>query len=420
MKISPIIGYNYSTKQTKTKSNGTDTLSVSYNTSQISKKPSFGLYLIDDMFYYFRGKANGERAESRNDQIQQIWTKVTSDVAMVSDRLGIPFSDAKEMYDKYLELGGLKANRNGDETGLNKVVGYSLEKLDLIKEVVSPIVLLLKNSYKKDEVEKYKEAVPSGILLFGPGGLGRNFLTECFYEHLQAIANKKDINLVTVEMNKEIDPANEDELIEYIRNTFENAECWDGEKHTVIFIKNLEKYIDNASEDVLAELAFQMTGARDKGITWLATTEKGADLPDWVFNPSRLGVAKSIREMENNEMSAVMSYFWAKLGRFDKSNHEEILNFCKSNAITLAPPMFAIIAENVGDRLSDFDKKYAGEPDYVAPVTTEEVIAAIREYNVKRNSDSNNEKQQRNKYTGPEEERLVGMKIGKYLAIMEK
>ena len=246
MKISPIIGYNYSTKQTKTKSNGTDTLSVSYNTSQISKKPSFGLYLIDDMFYYFRGKANGERAESRNDQIQQIWTKVTSDVAMVSDRLGIPFSDAKEMYDKYLDLGGLKANRNGDETGLNKVVGYSLEKLDLIKEVVSPIVLLLKNSYKKDEVEKYKEAVPSGILLFGPGGLGRNFLTECFYEHLQAIANKKDINLVTVEMNKEIDPANDDELIEYIRNTFENAECWDGEKHTVIFIKNLEKYIDNA------------------------------------------------------------------------------------------------------------------------------------------------------------------------------
>ena len=418
MKISPIIGYNYSTKSNKIHSN--DKQSAYSSNPQQPSTPSFGAYLIDDMFYYFRGKMNGEREESRKDQIQQIWTKVTSDVAMVSDRLGIPFRDAKEMYDQYLELGGIKANRNGDETGLNKVVGYSLEKLELIKEVVSPIVLLLKNNEDNENLDSYKEAIPSGVLLFGPRGLGKNYLSDCFFEHLQALAKQKEINLVTIDMNEEIDLSDEEKTIKYIRYTFENAECWDGQKHTVIFVRNLDNYIDNASENVLAELAFQMTGARDKGITWLATTDKGADLPDWIFNPSRLGVAKSVRDMKDNEISAVMSYFWAKLGRFDKSNHEEILNFCKTNAISIAPPMFVKIANVVNGRLSELDRAYTNEPDYVAPVTTEEVIEALREYNAKKKMNETKEDESQSKYSGPEEERLIGMKMGKYMAMMEK
>ena len=421
MKISPITSYNYSIKKTSSQTTSSQKLN-SNNFFHNSTKPSFGSYLIDDMFYYLRGQKNGEREEFRKDQIEQIWTKTTSDVSMVSDRLGITFRDAKEMYQEYLELGGIKANRNGNESGLNKVVGYSLEKLDLIKEVVAPIVLLLKNNDEKEDVQKYREAIPSGVVLFGPHGFGKDFLTECFYEHLQTVAKQKDVKLVTVDMDEPVNPDDEDGMIQYIRNTFENAECWDGKKHTVIFIRNLDDYLDKASDNVVTELAFEMTGAKDKGITWIAKSDKGADLPDWIFSPSRLGVAKSIRDINAREMSTVMSYFWAKFGRFDKSKHEEIMKYCKTNSVVLTPPMFAEVADLVNDKLSESDRTYANEPDYIAPVTTEEVLYGIKEYEAKKNKEAEESGKERelpkSKYTRSDEERLVGTKIGRNMALL--
>ena len=63
------------------------------------------------------------------------------------------------------------------------------------------------------------------------------------------------------------------------------------------------------------------------------------------------------------------------------------------------------------------DRKYSNSPDYIAPVTTEDVIAAINElmHRTGYTQEENGEVT-----SGMDEERLIGIKIGKYLAMMDK
>ena len=412
MKISPVTGFNYYTKQNNKILYNTESEKMQ-NPMLSPKNISFGINSFGDLFSFVRVKANEERRESRRRQIEKTIEKVTNDVKLVSEKLGIPYDEAGELYGKYIELGGIKPDETGWNKGLNNVVGHSEEKLELIKNVVSPIVLMLKNTDDEQKIESYKKAVPNGVLIFGVKGAGKTFLTESLFEHFKTVAEQKNINLETVDMSEYIDSDDEQALVEFIKNTFENAESWDGKKHTVIFIRNLDKYVQSGNENVLTELAFQMTGAKDKGITWIAETDMGAYLPDWIFSPGRLNYAKSINNLAENEQSAMMSYFWAKLGRYDKSDHEEILNYCKMNAITLAPPMFVQIADNVEKRLSELDKNYMDEPAYIAPVTTEDVIKAIIDYS---------HEQEKlpvdyygSPYSNPETERIIWMKMGKYM-----
>lgn len=417
MKISPV--FSYSTNNSKQNHKNIPAKNISGDGINFSKQ-SFKGSLVDEMYTYFQKRLNDGREEMRKDQIKQVWVKVTSDVAMVSDRLGITFRDARERYDKYVELGGIPAKKDGNEAGLNKVVGYSLEKLDLIKDAVSPIVLMLKDRSENKDVEAYLKNIPKGILFYGPGGSGKNFMAECFYEHFQEVASQKKLKINTIEMNKPADSVDDEEMINYIRETFENAECWDGTKHTVIYIKSFDDYVDNCSDNVLAELALQMTAANERGITWMAVSNKGAELPDWVFNPSRLSIAKPVRDIADNEMSAVMSYFWAKAGRYDKSNHDQIINFCKLNGVNLYPPYFMKVSELVCKDLKPMDKTFNNGAEFIAPVETDNVLAVIKR--LKRQEENDGQENQVNKsynYTPDEEERLIGMKIGKNMAMME-
>ena len=237
-------------------------------------------------------------------------------------------------------------------------------------------------------------------------------MAECLLEHL----NKKRHNIYTRVISKNWDKGDTDENAFAIAKTFEEAKKrYEQDKiRTVIYIEELDKLLNENDNPILcAEFISAATDCRKNGVTWIGTITAPKAMPDWLFSPHITSVPMPIKSISDVEQSALMSYFWAKLGRYDKSDHEEILNYCKMNAITLAPPMFVQIADNVEKRLSELDKNYKDEPAYIAPVTTEDVIKAIIDYS---------HEQEKlpvdyygSPYSNPETERIIWMKMGKYM-----
>ena len=119
---------NLNTNQTK--------MRISQNYSQLnmqkSNNPAFGWFGLDDLFYYFDKKLNASREAKRREQIEETNKKVVDDISLMSQKMRIPVSVARDKYNEYLKIGGIEPSKDGHEVGLNKVIGYSNEKLDRI------------------------------------------------------------------------------------------------------------------------------------------------------------------------------------------------------------------------------------------------------------------------------------------------
>ena len=137
-------------------------------------------------------------------------------------------------------------------------------------------------------------------------------------------------------------------------------------------------------------------------------------------------VKESVKDMPDEFAKKIEMNLSDQISKSHKDNqlamHEEIMKYCKTNSVVLTPPMFAEVADLVNDKLSESDRTYANEPDYIAPVTTEEVLYGIKEYEAKKNKEAEESGKERelpkSKYTRSDEERLVGTKIGRNMALL--
>lgn len=340
--------------------------------------PSFGWFILDDLFYYFNRKLNSSRELELSGQIQDVNKKVVDDITLLSKKLGISPAVAKVRYQECLDIGGIKPKGNGYEEGLNKVIGYNAEKLDLIQNVVTPLVI---DAGKNDGCyPNYKNPdVPNGVLFYGPRGRGKSYMAECLLEHL----NKKRHNIYTRVISKNWDKGDTDENAFAIAKTFEEAKKrYEQDKiRTVIYIEELDRLLNENNNPILcAEFIAAATDCRKNGITWIGTITAPKAMPDWLFDPHITNVSMPVKAISDVEQSALMSYFWAKHDRLDKSNHNTILNYFRDNDIKLYPPQFEKIAKNVNEKLNKKDYKSEKRGNYRAPVTTDVVLNTIREH----------------------------------------
>ena len=346
--------------------------------SSKNSAPSFGWFILDDLFYYFNRKLNSSRELELSGQIQDVNQKVVDDITLLSKKLGISPAVAKVRYQECLDIGGIKPKGNGYEEGLNKVIGYNAEKLDLIQNVVTPLVI---DAGKNDGCyPNYKNPdVPNGVLFYGPRGRGKSYMAECLLEHL----NKKRHNIYTRVISKNWDKGDTDENAFAIAKTFEEAKKrYEQDKiRTVIYIEELDKLLNENDNPILcAEFIAAATDCRKNGITWIGTITAPKAMPNWLFSPHITSVPMPIKSISDVEQSAVMSYFWAKHDRLDKSDHTVILNYLRNENEKIYPPQFEEIANNVNKKLGKKDYNSEKRGNYRAPVTTDVVLNTIREH----------------------------------------
>ena len=189
MRIAPVNfnTQNYSNKKiSQPKTNPSQNTHLSYQTKPQST-PAFGSSMIEDMYYYMIRTLNNRREQQRKEQIRQVEKKIQDDTAILAQRLGVSKEEAEQRYNEYIALGGLPYKGSGKEVGLNRIMGYSQEKLDLIRDGVTPIVMQVKATRDGEELPE-DIVVPNGILLYGPTGTGKSYMADAFLEH----ARQKD------------------------------------------------------------------------------------------------------------------------------------------------------------------------------------------------------------------------------------
>lgn len=340
------------------------------HTASKNYAPSFGKFILDDLFYYFNRRLNRSRELEKSGQIQDVNQKVVDDITLLSKKLGVSPAVAKLRYEECLNIGGIEPEGNGYEVGLNKVIGYNAEKLDLIQNVVTPII---RNGNYKDF------DIPNGVIFYGPRGRGKSYMAECLMEHF----GKKKDNIYTNVISEDWDKGDTDENAFAIAETFEEAKKrYERDKiRTVIYIEGLDRLLNEKNNPILcAEFISAAADCRKNGITWVGTITAPKAMPDWLFDPQITSVSIPVKAISDVEQSAVMSYFWAKYDRLDKSDHNVILNYLRNENKKIYPPQFEEIAKNVDKKLSKKDYSSEKRGNYSAPVTTDVVLTAIREH----------------------------------------
>ena len=409
---------SFKSNQNKMQINTNHTLLNSKLNRNSMASPSFGWFIIDDLFYYFNRKLNTSREREKSKQIQETNKKVVDDIYLLSQKLNISPAAAKEKYKKYMELGSIPAKGNGYEWGLNRVIGYSKEKLDLIKDVVAPIVAKQKDL---DRGTNYSEGltVPNGVLLYGPRGRGKSYMTECLKEHIDRKSYEFGDHygfpeIKTFEIDGNWANGDTDENVKRIENTFEEARKYnrDRKAQSVIFINNLNTLLDEDNNPALcATFLANAANCSREGITWVGNITSPKDHSDWFFNPMVTNVFVPVRTMSEIETSALMSYFWAQRDRKDDSDHNRILNYLRENLISLYPPDFERISKNVDRALEIYDYKSEKRGNYKRPVTTNDVIKEIEKFKEKEKQRSISEKYFLDDIT---DEEYISRKQGKF------
>ena len=357
--------------------------------------PNFG-FSIKDLFRGVMKPLSWAREAQRENQIKKVNLKVRDDIEILSKRLGIKKEEAVARYQEDLNIGGIEVAENGSkQVGLNKVVGRSLEKLELIKNFIAPVVKSVKREHKKIADESL---IPNGIIIHGKQGSGKSHLVDSLIEHLEQKSEKiwgwtkegryeyprKDIEVVRLQ-NKWLE-GDTDENFYTIANAFNEAKAnhkfpHDRKSHTIIIIDKLEDLLNCKNGELIkTELEYQTKNCGQNGVTWITTTNSIKEFPEWMLNPNRTSMIMPIGPVRADaEKSALLSHFISEVGRKDVSDHNKVLDYMSENMPRPYPSEMKNMVESI-------DRKLYQEKDYTvstlydkAKVKTQHLLDSIDE-----------------------------------------
>lgn len=369
----PQINTNNTNNQAQTKK--TMTISSYQTMSPKQQSPSFG-WFWEDIRFYFSKQLNDSREEKRNAQTQEVRNRIHDDINTLSKVQNISYEDAKERYKNIMDYASIKPSLDGNERGLNKAMGFSMEKYKLLKGLIVPLMLAKETpEANQDKGRQFK--IPNGVLLYGPGGTGKTYLLNCLSEHI----NYKDCADAKVIRMNVTDKVNDD--ASNLIDVFENAEKKFNEtgKRQVLLFDEIESILDEDNDNLRSEFLYQIKNCKDRGITWIGTTNNPQLLPKTIFKPTSTNLAVQVCRISEYEQSATMSYCWTKHNRLDKSNHDTVLNYAKERNRSFYPAEITHITDRVNDNLEKNEDYTSYSHQRVRkPVKTEKVVEEIQDY----------------------------------------
>ncbi len=327
---------------------------------------------LENARYYFAQKLDSKREAKKNEQFAQVRQTINDDIKFMAERQGIPLEAARQRYEDTIEALSIPLKYNGDEDGLNKVVGYSMEKYKALKEVVLPLMAA------GTAMEK-SHPTPNGVLFYGPGYTGKTHFAQALGEHLELkdLAGFKQYR----PSNKEF---KDDDSVPLL-TAFDDAEKRYKEtgKRQILFFDDVDRILDEENPNLKGVWLAKTRDCAKNGVTWVGVCNVPSMLPDLVFKPSRLNVDILLNKTSGGEKSAVMSYFWTKYNRLDESNHPEILDKHNISGFHFYPPEVKQVAGAIDrDLLQNHDRKSRLDHRITVrkPVKTEMVNAQIEKY----------------------------------------
>lgn len=373
MKITP--SYSFQTIQRNQTTNNNK--SYQYNSSPKPKttSPNFGMLIVDDLYYWGVRKANKNFLEQTAKQLVAIRKDVLNDVELLSKRHGVSKTTVENHYDKYIKRGGIKPKYDGKEVGLNRIIGYSMEKFELLKQLVVPV---LDNAKSMKAGKTADNPMPHGLILYGRAGSGKKYLADSLLEHFSYKAAEEGLPIKTIKVSGQWWQGGTEENVELLKAAFSQARKNGQENnHTVIYIEKLGELLTAENGDVLkAELIKQTQHPQKDKFTWIATVDDIKDLSRPFLKSSRVNMYMEIdKTSSESESLALLNHFISKTGRASEYDEEYIQSYIRDSKIPSIPKKIRKIVEFADNELrmaKDYSTPKKGT--FIAPINNMQLM----------------------------------------------
>lgn len=378
MKISPVTYTNHINTNKKS-SNISTPDRVVYNVAG-NNSPNFGRFIIDNIVHWGIKKMNQSKATQIEHQVREMRKQVLDDVGLLAAREGISREAVNKNFGDAIKTGGIPPKYDGKEVGLNKVVGYSLEKLEFLKRIVVPIMDTAKAKKTGIPSENPIKA-PGGIILYGRSGSGKYFAAGSLLEHLNIKAQNENLPINTVHIKGEWWKGDTPENISALRNGFNEAkEKGQKGEHTVILIDRMNELFTAENSKALNKEFVEYTKDPVKdGFTWIGTVDDANDITQPFFNPQRTGLfVRFDKAKTEGESIALYQHFISQTNRECLFDQKYILDYTRDSEIPITPKKIKQIVKFADDELrmsEDYSTKSKGT--YKAPIYNMQLMMGV-------------------------------------------
>ncbi len=258
---------------------------------------------------------------TRKKEEQKLARETEASIDNISEKLRVPYHEAREYHYNFLRLAEIKPTNDGNEKGLNAVQGYGIEKYKLAMDVIAPIIA--KNTNRN---LGYSKQIPNGVILYGPTGGGKTYIADKVCEHMEYFG-------VPVE-NVNLDGSNHSKNVRSIQNAFLKAEE-NYKKTGKITVINFKEdadvfFLDRRTnpecvKEVRALLKYGENCAK-KGAVWIGTANNPQMMDAAILRPGRTDVKIPIGDMEDFAIADMLKY---TLYKYDEKESSETFDYPK-------------------------------------------------------------------------------------------
>lgn len=276
-----------------------------------------------------------------------------AEVEKISETQNISISRAEKLYTNYIKTTEITPENNGYTIGLNRVMGYYPEKLQILSNVIAPVINKQKGIDESDLPINHN--IPNGIILYGPSGSGKTYMADAIGEHLKYFGS--DYKNIDVTVRTGNTPK---KIVKNLTKAFSEAEKRYKKtgKYTVIVMDDFDNTFNNRyknSAPELTEAFMKLTeNCAQKGIIWIGTANNPRRIDPALLRKGRCDLNFKIDVLESYANADTIKYNLLKAGmnidKAKKIDYQSIVDYMKNDQILLTPAELEFCVNNVTNR----------------------------------------------------------------------
>lgn len=316
----------------------------------------FAPKVLENVFGYKVEKLSKHAEEAREKTAGSVLNSVDKKLStIIGKNTTVSPEKIIEIYAKKLERVLIDLTGDGNEKGLNKVIGLAQLKVNLYNDVLMPLCETM------DGKQKHR-SIPNGISFFGPKGTGKTYFMEQLAEHYVEKGGYSEIIKLSSDPVKDI---------EYLNKIFSEAEqkyIESGKtKYTMILFDEVEKHLDknnNSQKPTIARLLELTNNCKDRGIVFVSTSNYLDKVEPALLRTGRTDLRIPIGHIADYDMADIINYY-LKADELphsaDNIDFEQIIKAVETEKLQYKPKDIESRLVREADNVADYDGELTTE-----------------------------------------------------------